>query len=143
PINTIAESVFARAVSSHPSLRTAGQESLTGPARDVVAGGSFAQQVHDALLASKIVAYAQGLDQIRAASSHFEWDIDIAQVVKIWRAGCIIQARLLEQIRSEYAAANLPTLLTAPSIREALATAQEGWRNVVSRAALAGIPAPG
>src|SRR5699024_6457829 len=58
-------------------------------------------------------------------------------------AGCIIQARLLEQIRSEYAAANLPTLLTAPSIREALATAQEGWRNVVSRAALAGIPAPG
>lgn len=143
PVNTIAESVFARAVSSHPLLRAAGQESLGGPAPLVDGGEGFVAQVHDALLAAKVIAYAQGLDQIRAASEQYSWGIDIAVVAKIWRAGCIIQARLLEQIRSEYAGADLPTLLAAPSIRDGLARAQDGWRAVVATAALSGVPAPG
>src|SRR5699024_10151162 len=103
----------------------------------------FVDHVRDALYSAKVVAYAQGLDQIRTASEEYEWNIDIADVAKIWRAGCIIRARLLEQIRSEYAGANLPTLLTAPSIREGLDRAQEGWRATVATAARAGVPAPG
>ncbi len=143
PVNTIAESVFARAVSSHPRLRSAGQESLAGPDPAIEAGPSFVDHVRDALYSAKVIAYAQGLDQIRTASEEYEWNIDIADVAKIWRAGCIIRARLLEQIRSEYAGANLPTLLTAPSIRGGLDRAQEGWRTTVATAARAGVPAPG
>lgn len=143
PVNTIAESVFARAVSSHPRLRSAGQESLTGPDLAIETHPGFVDHVRDALYSAKVVAYAQGLDQIRTASEEYEWNIDIADVAKIWRAGCIIRARLLEQIRSEYAGANLPTLLTAPSIREGLDRAQEGWRATVATAARAGVPAPG
>lgn len=143
PVNTIAESVFARAVSSHPELRKAGQEHLVGPTRSISKENNFVQNVHDALLASKIVAYAQGLDQIRTASEHYNWDIDISSVAKIWRAGCIIQAKLLEQIRSEYAAANLPSLLVAPSIIATLETAQDGWRQTIGHAVASGIPSPG
>lgn len=143
PVNTIAESVFARAVSSHPELRSAGQEHLSGPARTIDAGPGFVDQVADTLWAAKVVAYAQGLHQIREASATYGWNIDISQVAKIWRAGCIIRARLLEQIRSEYASANLSSLLVAPSIREGLAAVQAGWRHVVSAAVHAGIPAPG
>src|SRR5699024_2772070 len=112
PVHTIAESVCARAVSSHPQLRSAGQESLTGPDLAIETHPGFVDHVRDALYSAKVVAYAQGLDQIRTASEEYEWNIDIADVAKIWRAGCIIRARLLEQIRSEYAGANLPTLLT-------------------------------
>lgn len=143
PVNTIAESVFARAVSSHPQLRSAAQEHLHGPARSIEAGPGFVDQVADTLWAAKVIAYAQGLHQIREAAQAHGWNIDISQVAKIWRAGCIIRARLLEQIRSEYAATHLPSLLVAPSIREGLAAAQEAWRETVAGAARAGIPVPG
>ncbi|TDE89618.1 NADP-dependent phosphogluconate dehydrogenase [Occultella glacieicola] len=145
PVNTIAESVFARSVSGHADLRAAGQASLTGPDQtftpDDVA--TLVEDVRQALWASKVIAYAQGLDLIRTGSIQYGWDIDVAEVAKIWRAGCIIRARLLERIRSEYAAGNLPTLLAAPSISEGLANAQKGWRRVVADATLAGVPVPG
>ncbi|GAB3622008.1 hypothetical protein GCM10027418_00900 [Mariniluteicoccus endophyticus] len=99
--------------------------------------------VRQALWASKVVAYAQGLDQIRTAAEAYGWDIDIAEVAKIWRAGCIIRARLLERIRGEYASSNLTTLLEAPSVAKDLAEAQDGWRRVVGRAVAAGVPVPG
>ncbi|MPV49741.1 NADP-dependent phosphogluconate dehydrogenase [Pseudactinotalea sp. HY160] len=143
PVNTIGESVFARAVSSHPDLRAAGREHLSGPDRRVERTDSLVEDVRQALWASKVVAYAQGLDQIRTASLEYGWDIDVAEVAKIWRAGCIIRARLLERIRSEYAGGNLPTLLAAPSIVTGLTAAQDGWRRVVATAATAGVPAPG
>lgn len=143
PVNTIAESVFARAVSSHPQLREAGQAHLAGPSPTMSGQQDVVGSVGAALWASKVIAYAQGLDQIREASAHFGWGIDIAEVAGVWRAGCIIRARLLEQIRSEYAAHQLPTLLAAPSIRDGLARAQDRWRAVVSSAALGGVPAPG
>ncbi len=143
PVNTIGESVFARAVSSHPDLRAAGREHLAGPDRSLARTETLIEDVRQALWASKVVAYAQGLDQIRTASQEYDWNIDVAEVAKIWRAGCIIRARLLERIRSEYADANLATLLAAPSIVEGLTAAQDGWRRVVAAAATAGVPAPG
>ena len=145
PVNTIAESVFARAISSSPELRAAARAALHGPDRGIRVADRdvFVEQVRQALWASKVVAYAQGLDEIRMAAAEYGWSIDIAEVARIWRAGCIIRARLLERIRSEYAAGNLVTLLEAPSIVAGLTEAQEGWRTVVAEAVRAGVPIPG
>ena len=145
PVNTIAESVFARAISSSPELRAAARTALHGPDRSIHVADRdvFVEQVRQALWASKVVAYAQGLDEIRMAAAEYGWTIDIAEVARIWRAGCIIRARLLERIRSEYAAGNLVTLLEAPSIVAGLAEAQEGWRTVVAEAVRTGVPVPG
>ncbi|MEE6272872.1 NADP-dependent phosphogluconate dehydrogenase [Georgenia wangjunii] len=145
PVNTIAESVFARSTSGHPELRAAAREALSGPTGPQVEVDvqELVDDVRAALWSSKVVAYAQGLDQIRTASETYGWDIDIATVAKIWRGGCIIRARLLERIRAEYAAENLVTLLAAPSVAKDLAASQDGWRKVVGRATASGIPVPG
>ncbi|TRY19691.1 NADP-dependent phosphogluconate dehydrogenase [Tessaracoccus rhinocerotis] len=145
PVNTIAESVFARAVSSHPELRAASQQALSGPdgTFQVADRDAFIDAIRQALWASKVVAYAQGLDEIRQAGVEYGWDINVAEVAKIWRAGCIIRAKLLERIRSEYAAGNLVTLLEAPSVAADLAAAQDGWREVIATAVRAGVPVPG
>ncbi|MGH8827059.1 MAG: NADP-dependent phosphogluconate dehydrogenase [Jiangellaceae bacterium] len=145
PVNTIAESVFARSTSGHPALRAAARQALSGPkgAQQPDELRPLIADVRAALWSSKVVAYAQGLDQIRTASEDYGWDVDIAEVAKIWRAGCIIRAKLLERIRAEYAAQQLTTLLAAPSVAKDLAEAQDGWRRVVAHAAGAGIPTPG
>ncbi len=149
PVNAIAEAVFARAISSHPQLRAAAQAALDGPdgtlsdLTDPAARQGFVDDVRDALWASKVVAYAQGLDLIRTAAQDYGWDIDVAEVAKIWRDGCIIRAKLLERIRSEYAAGQLITLLEAPSIKAELARCQGAWRRVIAAATTAGVPIPG
>ena len=151
PVNAIAEAVFARATSSHPELRAAAQAALDGPdgtlagpiAADPAARQAFVDDIRAALWASKVVAYAQGLDLIRTAAKDYGWDIDVAEVAKIWRDGCIIRAKLLERIRSEYAAGHLVTLLEAPSITAELARCQDAWRRVVAAATTAGVPIPG
>jgi 6-phosphogluconate dehydrogenase len=144
PVNAIAEAVFARSTSGHERLRTAARAALVGPK-----GGSVADQstlvddVRSALWASKVVAYAQGLDHIRAASENYQWDVDISTVARIWRGGCIIRARLLERIRQAYADPDLPTLLVDPGVVEGLTNAQDGWRRVIGQAATLGVPVPG
>ena len=148
-MNTIAESVFARSTSGHAGLRASSRAALTGPrglddADPLVTDRKqLLEAVRAALWSSKVVAYAQGLDQIRTASDAFGWGVDIAAVAKIWRGGCIIRARLLERIRSEYAAQNLTTLLEAPSVAADLGRAQDDWRRVVALATAGGIPVPG
>ena len=146
PVNTIAESVFARSTSGHTALREAARAALKGPHRDGVDSShrtALIEQVRQALWASKVVAYAQGLDQIRTASETYGWDVNISEVARIWRAGCIIRAKLLERIRAEYAGANLTTLLAAPSVAAELGNSQDAWRHVVAVATTAGVPVPG
>ncbi|NLT29905.1 MAG: NADP-dependent phosphogluconate dehydrogenase, partial [Propionibacterium sp.] len=145
PVNTIGESVFARSASSDPELRAAAQRALNGPDRTISTDdrAQLIEDVRQALWAAKVVAYAQGLDEIRIGANEYGWEINVAEVAKIWRAGCIIRARLLERIRSEYAGGNLTTLLEAPSIVEGFNAAQDGWRRTVARATAAGVPVPG
>jgi 6-phosphogluconate dehydrogenase len=96
-----------------------------------------------ALFASKIVAYSQGFDEIRAGAARYDWTIDLGAVSKIWRGGCIIRAQFLNRIADAYAETpDLPVLLTAPYFVEALQRAQDAWRRVVCTAADTGIPAP-
>jgi 6-phosphogluconate dehydrogenase len=145
PVSTIAESVFARSGSGDTAVRDAARGVLVGPNRTVSAGDrqGLVDDVRDALWSSKVVAYAQGLEQIRKASEEYGWDVDIATVARIWRGGCIIRARLLAQISDEYAAERLATLLVAPSIAEGLAGRQGAWRRVVAQGVTSGVPVPG
>ncbi|GAA0806400.1 NADP-dependent phosphogluconate dehydrogenase [Spirilliplanes yamanashiensis] len=142
PVSGIAEAVFARALSGGASVREAAA-GLPGPTPSVV-GGSLVEDVEQALFASKIVAYAQGFQQIQAASAEYGWDIDPGAMARIWRDGCIIRAKFLEHIRVAYdKAPELQSLLVDDYFLEAVGGAQEAWRRVVVTAAQQGIPAPG
>ena len=145
PVSGIAEATFARSLSSHREQRDVAG-ALPGPREDsftVDDPDAFIEQVRLALYASKIVAYSQGFDEIRAGAAHYGWNIDLGAVSKIWRAGCIIRAQFLNRIADAYAAEpELAVLLTAPYFVDALARAQDAWRSTVTIAAGAGIPAP-
>ncbi len=145
PVSGIAEAVFARALSGHPEQRAAARF-LPGPSADwtVKDRATFVEDVRQALYASKVVAYAQGFDQITAASTEYGWDVDRGAMATIWRGGCIIRARFLDRIRAAYEQTpDLPSLLVAPYFAEAVGTAQDSWRRVVAGAAQNGIPVPG
>jgi len=144
PVNAIAEAVFARSASGDTRLRAAASSALSGPPGTAVDDvEQLVEDVRAALWASKVVAYAQGLEQLRAASMTYDWGVDLATVAKIWRAGCIIRARLLERVRQAYADQDLSTLLAAPDVARELAACQDGWRRTVALAATAGVAVPG
>ncbi|MEU8245556.1 NADP-dependent phosphogluconate dehydrogenase [Nonomuraea sp. NPDC048916] len=143
PVTGIAEAVFARALSGHPEQRRAAA-GLEGPELSGVGGRELVEDVRQALYASKIVAYAQGFDQMAAASKEYAWDIDLGAMATIWRGGCIIRAKFLDRIRAAYDAdPELPTLLADPTFAAALNVAQDSWRRVVTTAVQIGVPTPG
>ncbi|MCS4275403.1 MULTISPECIES: NADP-dependent phosphogluconate dehydrogenase [Mycetocola] len=144
PVSGIAEAVFARSLSSHPEQREAAA-GLPGPANPVAVTDrdAFIEDVRQALYASKIVAYSQGFDAIRAGAAEYNWNIDLGAVSRIWRGGCIIRAQFLNRIADAYAEQpNLAALLTAPYFSDAITAGQEAWRRVVVSATQTGIPAP-
>src|SRR5690606_1036037 len=144
PVSGIAEAVFARSLSGHAGLRSAAKP-LPGPRPTLGGrGDDLVGDVEQALYASKIIAYAQGFDLIRAGSDEHGWGVDPAALATIWRGGCIIRAAFLDRIRTAFEEEpDLPTLLVAPHFAEALAAAQPAWRKVVSTAVSAGVPVPG
>jgi 6-phosphogluconate dehydrogenase len=144
PVSGIAEAVFARSLSSHPEQREVSRD-LPGAAEPLAISDAdaFIEDVRLALYASKIVAYSQGFDEIRAGAAEYDWTIDLGAVSKIWRGGCIIRAQFLNRIAEAYQdTPDLPVLLAAPYFVEALGRAQGAWRRIVQLAAGAGIPAP-
>jgi 6-phosphogluconate dehydrogenase len=143
PVSGIAEAVFARSLSGHPGLRRASRQ-LPGPRPAPIEAAEFADQVEQALYASKLVSYAQGWNMIDVGSREYDWGIDLGRTAVIWRGGCIIRAAFLDRIRAAYAASpELPTLLADEEFGKDLAAAQDAWRNVVATAVRLGIPVPG
>jgi 6-phosphogluconate dehydrogenase len=146
PVSGMAEAVFARSLSGDTVRRTAAAGVLAGPSDGQVSvdRDAFIEDVRHALYSSKLVAYAQGFDAIRAASEQYGWDIDLGAMAKIWRGGCIIRARFLDRIMEAYDRdAALPSLLVDDYFKSAVVTGQDAWRRVVATAATAGVPAPG
>ncbi|KAA2258765.1 NADP-dependent phosphogluconate dehydrogenase [Solihabitans fulvus] len=144
PVTGIAEAVFARALSGHVDQRVAVRDRLPGDVPSTVAVDGLVDDVRHALYASKVVAYAQGFDQIRAASQTYGWNIDLGAMATIWRGGCIIRARFLDRIREAYDGnPELPSLLVNDYFADAVEQAQQAWRRVVSTAVQAGVPVPG
>jgi 6-phosphogluconate dehydrogenase len=145
PVTGIAEATFARALSAHPEQRAAAKATLPGPtsAPAISDRDGFVEDVRKALYASKMVAYAQGYDQLAAASAEYDWHIDLGAMATIWRGGCIIRARFLDRIREAYEKdPNLPSLLVDPYFADAVAQGQDAWRRIVAHAAQVGIPTP-
>ncbi|RKT79461.1 6-phosphogluconate dehydrogenase (decarboxylating) [Terracoccus luteus] len=104
---------------------------------------AFTDDVRAALYASKVVAYAQGFDQLAAGSEEHGWDLDLGTVATIWRGGCIIRASFLDRIREVYAdEPDLTTLLTAEYFSDAVSRGVDAWRRVVTAAVQSGIPSP-
>jgi len=144
PTTLVAEAVYARIVSALIEERTIASGTLTGP------GGGIADDpdavvadLEDALYASKIVSYAQGFMLFDAASREYGWNLDPATIASLWRAGCIIRSRFLNDITRAYRAnPNLTNLLIEPFFSDALAESEPGWRRTVVRAVNAGIPVP-
>jgi 6-phosphogluconate dehydrogenase len=144
PVSGIAEAVFARSLSGDAALRTAARD-LPGPSGALAEPAySLVADVEQALYASKIVAYAQGFNQIQAGSAEYGWSIDPGAMSTIWRGGCIIRAKFLDRIKQAYdAAPGLPSLLVDEYFLDAVRGAQDAWRRVVVTATQLGIPAPG
>jgi len=146
PVSGIAEAVFARGLSSATEQR-AGAVDLPGPnfAWSIQDKAAFVEDVRQALYASKIVAYSQGLDAIVAGAQQYVWNIDLGAVARIWRGGCIIRAVFLNRITEAYdgAVERPKSLLFAPYFTDAVAGVQDSWRRVVAGAARSGIPTPG
>ena len=145
PVTGIAEATFARAISSQKAQRVAARATLEAHTEPLAVAdrAAFIEDVRRALYASKVVAYAQGFDQIQAASEEYGWNIDRGAMARIWRGGCIIRARFLGRITEAYTRnPNLASLLVDPYFAGEVSGAVASWRRVVSQAALAGIPVP-
>ncbi len=144
PVSGIAEAVFARSLSAQSAQRE-GKPEL--PAANQVWAvedkPAFVEAVRRALYASKIIAYAQGFDAIRAGAKEFDWEINLGEVAKIWRGGCIIRAQFLNRITDAYRKdENLLSLLFDDYFIAAIAGTVASWREIVAMAALTGVPSP-
>jgi 6-phosphogluconate dehydrogenase len=143
PTSAIGEAVFARAVSASPAHREAVRRTVRSRPDVPETPAGFEDDVRAALYASKVVAYAQGFDLIRAGAEEHGWDIDLGAIARIWRGGCIIRARFLDRIAEAYdEQPDLVTLLEAPYFAEAVADGEAAWRRIVALAATSGVPAP-
>jgi len=145
PVTGIAEAVFARALSGSVLQRRAAAGMASGALGERPTDAKqFITDVSQALYASKIIAYAQGFNQIQAGSDEYDWGITPGVLATIWRGGCIIRAKFLNRIKEAFDTdPNLPTLIAAPYFRDVISSAVDGWRRVVVTATELGIPIPG
>lgn len=144
----IGEAVFARALSGARVQRAAAAGNLpAGELSDLEALGvdkaQFVEDVRRALYASKLVAYAQGFDEIKAGSDENGWDVDPRDLATIWRGGCIIRAQFLNRIKEAYDTnPDVESLLLDPYFKGEIAQLVDSWRRVVVIATQLGLPIP-
>lgn len=144
PLTLIGEAVFARCLSAQKEERMAASEIISGP--EVAFDGDKKKLIEDlrkALLASKIVSYAQGYVLMREAAKEYNWELNYGGIALMWRGGCIIRSSFLGKIKEAFDLnPELTNLLVDPYFVEKVAEAQPGWRRVLSAAMLNGVPAP-
>jgi 6-phosphogluconate dehydrogenase len=144
PLTGITEAVFARSLSALGDARATASETLAGPRPgSKTVSDDLVDDIRTALYASKVVAYAQGFEQMAAASEAYDWDLDMSALATIWRGGCIIRARFLDRIRAAYEEQpDTANLLLLPYFRDGVAEAQDAWRRVIATAAELGVATP-
>lgn len=144
PQSLITESVYARYISAMKDDRVASSKVLAGPEfsfdGDVDA---TVEDIREALYFGKIMSYAQGFDQLRMASDHYDWDLQYDELAQLWRAGAIIRARFLQRITDAYDnEAGLHNLLLDPYFKDVAEKYQAAARRVIALATAAGVPVP-
>ena len=145
PLSLITESVFARYISAIKDQRVAASKILKGPSKEAFTGDKQAliEKVRKALYMGKIISYAQGFAQLKAASEHYNWQLDYGEIAKIFRAGCIIRAQFLQKITDAYSENNnIDNLLLAPYFSKTVEAYQQSLRDVICLAVSQGIAVP-
>lgn len=145
PLSIITESVFSRFISAMKEERVAASKVLKGPDAPAFTGDrkAFIEAVRQALYASKICSYAQGFAQMRAASEEYNWDLKYGSIAKIFRGGCIIRARFLQNIMEAYDRdPGLKNLLLDTYFNGVVDNYQQSWRQVIAEAVTRGIAVP-
>ena len=144
PIPTVNAAVEGRLISAQKTERVAASQVLSGPSPTFSGDRArLIESARQALYACKITSYAQGMALLRMASVEYAYDIDPGEVARIWRAGCIIRATLLNDIRAAFARdPKLVNLLLDPAFSAAVGTRQQAWREFVQAAVGLGIPVP-
>jgi 6-phosphogluconate dehydrogenase len=144
PIPTIAAAIDARVLSSMKEERVIAASLYAAPPVAKVADRErFIRDVHDALYAAKICSYAQGFALMQAGAREWKWNIDLREIARIWKAGCIIRAKFLDSImRAFQRNPALPNLLIDDAFRDDLKSGSDAWRRCVAFAQSNGIAAP-
>ena len=144
PAQTIAEAVFARTMSALKEERVAASKKLKGPQKEYKGDKKeFIELIRHALYASKICSYAQGFQLIRAADKEYGWNLNFGNIALLWRAGCIIRAKFLDNIKAAFDKdPDLPNLLLNDYFSKAIENSQSAWRQVVAKAVELGVPIP-
>ena len=144
-IPTISAAIDARVLSSMKEQRVGASKLIHGPRSPAWTGeaDTLIAAVRDALYASKICSYAQGFDLMRAGSDEHGWNIDLSEMARIWKAGCIIRAKFLDNIKSAYKRdPQLVNMLLDEDFRKWMTASQENWRTSISVAQQHGVPVP-
>ena len=144
-ISTINAAVEARVISSRKQERVAASKILPQPGGVEFEGDrqQLIEAVRQALYASKIVSYAQGMELLGAASLEYKWDLNFGDIATIWRGGCIIRAKFLNHIAQAYERdRGLANLLLDPYFTNIIDKTQQNWRLAVSTAVTQGVAVP-
>lgn len=143
-IPTIGAAVNARIISSSKEERVAASKELTGPTAKFDGDTkAFISKIRDALYCSKICSYAQGMALLSIASQEFGYNLNLSEIARIWKGGCIIRAGFLNKIKKAFSDhPSLPNLLLAPEFKQTILDRQQAWREVLVLANTLGIPVP-
>ncbi|MGI0492736.1 NADP-dependent phosphogluconate dehydrogenase [Alkalinema pantanalense CENA528] len=143
-IPTITAAVNARILSSIKQERISAAQILSGPIANFTGDqAAFVDKVRDALYCSKMCSYAQGMALLSAASTAYNFNLNLSECARIWKGGCIIRAGFLDKIRAAFSDdPNLANLLLAPEFKQSILDRQSAWRDVIIEAAKSGIAVP-
>jgi 6-phosphogluconate dehydrogenase len=142
PATAIEAAVAARNLSARLDERTAGAAIFPGAGARISGGSELTRQLEQALLAGKIACYAQGFGLLAAASAEFGWSLPLAEIARVWRAGCIIRSAMLDDMAQALTSDPQTNLMFAPRFAGKLEASHPGLRAVVAEAARAAIPVP-
>lgn len=142
PIPAIEAAVVARNLSSQRQARAIGQELFGAAPQKLPQGALTEDTLEQAMIAGKILCYAQGFAMISAASDAFGWALPLPEIARVWREGCIIRSDMLNDMASALTEDAARNLMFAPYFSDHLKTSHDGLRQVVAQAALHGMPTP-
>lgn len=141
PVPVMEAAVGARTLSAQRAARAAGAALYGAPARRL-AGEGWLEALEAALIAGKIMAYAQGFEMLRGAGAAEGWALDLAAAARVWRAGCIIRSAMLEDMAAALAEDPARSLILAPGFADRIRAALPGLRRVVAAGAANGLSLP-
>jgi 6-phosphogluconate dehydrogenase len=144
PVTLIGEAVYARCLSAMKDDRVEASKILGGPKYKFDGDkAAYIEDIRQALLASKIVSYAQGFMLLREAAKEYHWELNYGAIAMVWRAGCIIRSAFLGKIKAAYQQKpELSNLLLDEYFKDVIERCQGSWRRVVAQAVTAGVAVP-